>query len=500
MKAGNYKEAKSVLTQACAANTADYECEFDLAVTLMELGELHPAVIKFEDVATNTKNPRAMMYCGHCHARAGELEEARDCYRAGMSVGKNLVKWEYAWQMAYGSLISKDYEEALAKLEDARQQAEAAKIKDYRLERDLAIALHGCKKDKEALAHLNTLSELGYTPDQQLLADVKKAADSEAPKTEAKPAPETAKTEVAVAQKPPPERTEKKDPPAVEKKDPSPPTQVAQVTPPVQPAQPAPPVKEVKKDLPPDTTTKVLPPVQPVQPVQPAAQPTKDPAPVAPPKEAKVNTPATQPSVATNTQPAKRETGDANKTVPVSTKSAKRDPRPAHLKKPLPPIPTEFDDAMTAGKRAFDDGVASSSGKTEEAKQKAAESFDVAEAMFRGAWAQKPGDEKVVSAFKELARYIGAIALVKNTMVKAKVNGLVVLDASACIAPKDVLYCAWEQVDGESLSLRPEALVPNAEKKVGFRIRSPGTYKFDLAVSDGVRGGNPVTVTVEVSE
>jgi len=59
------------------------------------------------------------------------------------------------------------------------------------------------------------------------------------------------------------------------------------------------------------------------------------------------------------------------------------------------------------------------------------------------------------------------------------------------------MYCVWEQVDGEEIGLRPEQM---AQKRVAIRINRPGTYKFELAVSDGVRGGNPVTVTVEVTE
>jgi tetratricopeptide (TPR) repeat protein len=481
MKAGNYKEAKSVLTQASAANPADYECEFDLAVTLLELGDFHPAVIKFEDVSSNTQNAKAMMYCGHCHARAGELEAARDCYRAAMARGKDAVKWEYNWQMAYASLISKDWEDALSKLESARAQAQAAKIKDYRLERDLAIALHGCKRDKEALEHLNALSDLGYTPEAQLLADVKKGAEV-APNQEPKPAP----TEVAQVQpaKPDEPKVEKPVDPKpvqkpIEKKDPPAEPKVTQVTPPTPPITPATQPKEIAVTPPPVTPKNVTPPAD-----------TKT---VTPPKAQET------PKVATD--PATQSTTTEAKPIPVVSKNVKRaETRPAHPKRPLPPIPTDFDEALAAGKRAFEEGETNWKLNTKDAKIKAEQCYDEAEAMYRGAWTQKPGDEKVVAALKELAKHHGAIALVKNTYVKTKANGLVVLDCSPSIAPEETLYCAWEQSDGDPLGLRPEQLIPNAQKTVSFKIRTPGTYKFDLAVSDGVRGGNPVTVTVEVGE
>ena len=112
--------------------------------------------------------------------------------------------------------------------------------------------------------------------------------------------------------------------------------------------------------------------------------------------------------------------------------------------------------------------------------------------------AQRAGDEAVTAAFRELSRYVGAIGFVRSTYVKTRVRGLVVLDAESSIVGKDrPLYCVWEQVGGEDLGLRPENM---AQKKVGIRVTRPGVYKFELAVSDGARGGNPLTVTVEVLE
>jgi hypothetical protein len=135
---------------------------------------------------------------------------------------------------------------------------------------------------------------------------------------------------------------------------------------------------------------------------------------------------------------------------------------------------------------------------SEETKQKAQQFWDEAEAMLRGAWALKPANEDVIAAFQDLAKHAGPIALVRAAVVRAKPNGLVVLDAEPSIIVKDKpFYCVWEQVDGEDLCLRPENM---AQKKVGIRIKKVGTYKFEIAVSDGVRGGNPLSVVVEVSE
>ncbi len=442
MKAGNYKDAKQTLTDALAANPQDLKTAYDLGVALFELREFAPAVLKFEEAA-NAGDAGAMMYVGHCNARGGAMDEAREWYRRGTGTNKQ-VSWEIMWNYGSAVLGTKDYSSALSSLQTAESQANSAKVSDYRIHRDLAIALHGTQQDAEAMKHLTALQELGYTPDATLLAEVTKATGAPAKKPD-----EVVKTD------PPKTEDVKTDPPKTEPAK----TDTAKVDPPKTP-DPAP----AKVD-PPKTETK------------------PDPK-----KVAKTDPPKTDPAKATGPAPL----------PPPRDPPKKKDPRPPHPKRPLPPIPKDFEGALAAGKRAFQDALGHAALKTEDDKIKAAQSFEEAEAMYRGAWAVKPGDEALISAFRELSEYVGAIALVKNTTVQSKVRGLVILDGSASIGPKDKpLYCVWEQTGGEDLALRAEQM---ADKQVSFKIRSPGVYKFDLAVSDGVRGGNPVTVTVEVEE
>ena len=175
---------------------------------------------------------------------------------------------------------------------------------------------------------------------------------------------------------------------------------------------------------------------------------------------------------------------------------------PPRIAKPLPPVPPTFDAALRAGKDALARGRALIESDPDAAKNAALDCWDEAEAMLRGAWNLKPGDTDVTVLFEDLAKQVGVIALVKSPMLISKPNGLVVLNAEPSIVfPKEKdgrpapMYYAWEQVEGKDLSIRREDLV---NKMIGLRIKYPGTYKFELVVSDGTRGGNPVTVTVEV--
>jgi hypothetical protein len=319
----------------------------------------------------------------------------------------------------------------------------------------LAVAYHETGKNAEALKYLESLTALGYTPDPQLLANVK-ANKLPTPNTSDVVKPNVSKGVV--------------DAPKVD---------APKVTPVPEPHP------ESKDSHATETSGSSVPP-----------------------------TPSKVESTPKNALPDPRATGVTQGTKPSKSHKQDKRVRPVVPKRPLPPIPTEFSDAMSAGKKALAEGEQRLESiqkdktlapeKIEETRILAAQCFDEAEAMFRAAWAQKPSDPAVLEAFDNVAKHSGAIALAKNLYITAKVRGLIILDAEPSIAPIDKktgkpkpLYYSWEQSDGEELDLRTEEM---AYKKVKVRIPKAGIYKFDLAVSDGAKGGNPVTVTVEVVE
>jgi len=452
LKAGNFAEAKKALSDSVEINGADMDAHYNLGMALMELGDYQNASRQFEEAAQSGKNAKAIMNVGHCFSRAGNLREAGQWYRRGAAVGREQVEWEPRWQLGNNELRDKNYKEALNLLKEAEAMSSkvAAKDRDPRLYKDLAVASHEMKQPAEALKYIKVVQDLGYTADPKLVEDVRKALGTTGV------APETKKPEpapVAEIKKPEPKPV---DPPKTEVKKPEPAVAVAPAKKPDETKAPTP-------TVPPETK-----------------KPEPKPEPV----------PEKKPVVVAEVKPA----------VPPEPKKEpkKAEPKPLPPKRALPPIPTEFDGALTAGKRAIEDAAKLQAQNTEASKLEAHYKCDEAEAMLRAAWAKKPGDEQVLNEFRELSKQVGTIALVLNTQIRAKVNGLVVLDAEPSIGPKEKsLYYVWEQVDGEPLEVRPEML---AQKRVGLRIRKPGTYKFDLAVSDGSRGGNPVSVTVEVAE
>jgi tetratricopeptide (TPR) repeat protein len=488
LKAFQYAPAKDILIKAHALDPDNRDCHFDLALSLMETNAIPAAIPELEELAAKEKSVRALLNVGHCHARAGNLGEARRWYRRAADIGgDDLAYRESRWQFGNIALANKDYETAVNALTDAEKKAAAAKIKDPRLLYDLARALHGCQRDAEALQRLNALIECGYTPDPQLLAEVKRAAE--------------AGTALATAVKPP-------DPPPVARVDPPPPPPktVPQPPTPAKKAEPssdeppaalvdlakvsvAPAVAKADPPKPPPPEPKAITPVEPPK------------TPVTPPKTVPVP-PKTEPRAAPKTpEPAPKtppavplKTADLPPPPPKTTPPKPEPPR----RKTLPPVPADFAQALAAGKRAYAEGVRLAAQNTPETKAEATRHFDEAEAMLQGAWAKKPGDESVMAAFRELAAHVKVIAIPISATINAKAKGLVALDAEPSIVPKGKpIYCVWEQVAGEPLNLRPEDM---AQKKVGLKVARPGTYKFELTVSDGSFGGNPVTVTVEIAE
>ncbi len=464
LKAGQYTAAAETLKPSALANPKDENTQMALAMALFEGAEkpdgfdragTQAALDKFNDViGLNEGNAQAFMFIGHCNARLEHDQEKGMYYKKGYSLGKDKVAWEIKWALGNRYLKGSEFASAADVLVIAETAAIQAGVNDPRLLRDLAIAFHGSSKNDEAIKRVNALWELGYLPDQKLVAELKKVSPA------AVKIPDSAYAASAVA-------------PAVAQ-TPNTPATPTIVKPP----------ESVVKNVDPNTVPKPQP--------TPAATPGTDVKPVA-----NVNV----------TPPKPKTIEDLDKMAPSIVKPSPR-PNPAVQKpespkesprvaKPLPPVPATFEAALAAGKRAVARGNALLEENSERTKNEIQDCWDEAEAMLRGAWTLKPDDLEVKAQFEELAKQVGVIALVKSPVLISKPNGLVVLNAEPSIVFPEgkVMYYAWQQVDGKELNIRHEDL---DKKMVGLRIKNPGTYKFELVVSDGTRGGNPVTVVVEV--
>ena len=492
IKAGQYASAIEVLKPSVQANPKDEQAQMALGMALFESSEkpdgydraaTQAALAAFVEASRiNDQNAEAFMYAGHCCARLDKADEKSMYLQKAMRLNGAGLRWELRWVLGNRNLKEKDFSGALDNLTEAENRA--GKIQNPRLLRDLAFAFHNTKQDAEAIKRVNALWELGYTPDAQLVSELKKVSP------DGVKVPESAYANVApVAPVVPTAPAEIKPDVAVGKSDPK--SALVKEEPRSQVPTPSPE---------PAGKTDVTPPVAANKPPQSTV------------KDLDSLTPNT---IRTEERPRK---ASAHVAEPIRE-------APPHVVKPLPAIPESFDAALSAGKRALNHGLQllqesadlmkqsdDESKQNDDASRQRAEAYrlkadtlkndaldcwDEAESMFRGAWDQKPEDPAVKAQFKELAKQVGVIALVKSSTVTCKPNGLVVLSAEpSIIYPEDKkMYWVWQQIDGKALDLRREQL---DKQMVGLRIKVPGVYKFELVVSDGSRGGNPVSVTVEV--
>ena len=521
MKAGKYAAAVETFKRANQAQPNE-EVQVQQGIAMLYAAEkadgynrtgTFDALTLFEEIlAKNPKNVTAIMYYGHAQARMENMQQAVQIYREGAKLGGDAVRWESMWQLGNKSNKGKDYEMAITMLKDAEETANKAKVKDVRLERDFAVAYHGAKRDDEALKRANNVLALGYALDPQLAAELKLsnvtpvvpiAPVAAIPITRAEPKESDVKPVASKANDSGKSDMEKRfdalangsgHVAAADKIK----TEAVPVPAPVLPvlplepktsiakiAQPIPPVP-IESELPKHTDVASVPPVTPE--IKKVPEPVK---------------PAAVKTVAQLEEEARKIMGGASGAAAAKpVKPLQLDIKPARKLNKLPPVPEQYDAAMSAALRALDRGVKLAGQKDEALKTQVQDAWDEAEAMLRGAWNTKPAnkDAEVLEQFTALSTHVGAIALVSSQNVSAKKNGLVILNAepSSLIFPKDKqLFYAWEQIEGPELDLRRENLT---SKKLGLRIKDPGVYKFELVVSDGVRGGNPVTVTVEVRD
>ena len=504
IKAGQYSAAVNALKPLAQANPKDVPTQMALGIALFEGAEkpdsydragTQAALSVFNDIVqSNEQNAQAFMYAGHCNGRLDHDQEKMQYFRKGISLAKAKVGWEIRWYMGNRNLKEKDFANAASLL----LEAEAALLpgtKEPRLLRDLAYAFHGAKQDDEAIKRVNALWELGYTPDANLVAELKKVSPNavkvpdNAVAQNAPAIPAVADTRLDV---PTPGGRDTTNTPIDRSR--------IVATAPALPAIPDVPnpaqTAQNKLPLPTENAIKSAPQV------------------------AVPNTPAAVTPGAKSIEPRKQSTvSDLDNmtpsTIPTTERTRKnstsRDVLKERPKKELPRVPESFEAALDTGKRALANGHRVMLKIEEEAKKgdddsklriealrnEASDAWDEAEAMLRGAWEMKPDDLGVKAQFEELAKQVGVVALVKSPLLISKPNGLVVLNAEPSIVYPEgkTMYYAWQQVDGKELSLRREDL---DKKTVGLRIKIPGTYKFELVVSDGSRGGNPVSVIVEV--
>lgn len=541
MKAGKYAAAVETFKRANQAKPNE-DAQVQQGIAMLYAAEktdgydrsgTFDAVTLFEEIlAHNPKNVTAIMYYGHAQARLENMQQAVQIYREGSKLGGDAVRWESMWQLGNKSNKGKDYEMALTMLKDAEETANKAKVKDVRLERDFAVAYHGAKRDDEAIKRANNVLALGYALDPQLAAELKLSnatpgvqavvvapgapgvAVVAIPNKSVEPKVAVVKPVAAVAVQANPtsvvpavtpkanesgksdmekrfdELANGKSNVAAADKIKTEAVPVVPKTPTAKEALPIPPVP-IEAELPKRAG------IAPVTPevVKPEVKKVPEPVKAAPTK-----------TVAELEEEAKKLMGGASASAaakPAKTGSAlPLDVKPARVPKKLPPVPEKYEDAMSAAKRALDRGMKLAGQKDEALKTQVQDAWDEAEAMLRGAWNVKASDKEkeVLEQFTALSKHVGAIALVSSLSVSAKKNGLVILNAepSSLIFPEGKqLFYAWEQVEGPELDLRRENLT---SKKLGLKIKDPGVYKFELVVSDGVRGGNPVTVTVEVRD
>ncbi|HLX63318.1 MAG TPA: hypothetical protein VKX17_18750 [Planctomycetota bacterium] len=522
MKQGDNAAAVAILTKALKAKPNDEALTLNLGIALFESGTTADdfdraattaALDRFTEVIqVNDQNVAALMYAGHCNMRLDRAQQARAFYMQGYSLGKEKVGWESKWQLGEKYLVkAKDYDGAVQQLLAAEKDAEGAGVKDARLLRDLAASFHGLKKDDEAVKRINALVELGYTPDVKLVAELQKGPHAAAlklpgaaPKPEAPVAVKDTKNEVNTTAFIPP----------------APGTDDVKKVQPAKVVDAAP--KANEKSVPTTTTDTPKTDVSPIKTgsaIKEVANATQSAAAnltgqqTPPAKKEEVKT-VERPKTPRPTMTVKDLENDNSEKVTPAVRppqvagqaAAPKEPLrdPVQKVKVMPPVPAKFEDALAAGKIALEKGnllvTAAATPEAKDAAKKAAQDYwDEAELMFRGALALKPDDAEVRTQFEELAKQVGVIALVKDSYLTSKPKGLVVLNAEpSIIIPKEKpMWYAWEQVEGKDLGLRREEM---DKKMVGLKIRIPGVYKFELTVSDGSRGGNPVTVTVEVRE
>ena len=307
------------------------------------------------------------MYVSHCStpAAARWTKKRAAGTAAGRASARIEVSWEIMWNYDAAVLGTKDFQSALSSLQTAESQANTAKVNDYRLHRDLAIALHGTQQDADAMKHLTGPSGTRLHARPDLAGRRFKATGKPAPATPSAPATEPAKT----------------DPPK---------TDVAKTD--------LPKIEPAKVDVPADLR-KVDPPRR-----RSAAAKTPDPEPakVDPPRKWIPRRSREDRSAQSDRRCAQGHRAD--------TSAAAQCPSRKKTRAAVPQEAAASDSQrLRRGRSRQTARLPGCTGpRRAEDRRRQDQSRAVVrrsrKAMYRGAWAIKPGDEALIGAFRELLR------------------------------------------------------------------------------------------------
>jgi tetratricopeptide (TPR) repeat protein len=177
---GDYRLAYGQFLNAADKDPTVPDYKNNLGLSLLEMGRYFDAMEYFnETIGIDSDLPQPYMNIGRCYSRMERTIEAQNFYKQALEKDKDGRMWDLPW------MIGKEYmhraEWAMAKeyLDQAITKMGKKGVRDPRVYNDLAITHYGLDQYHSAWRDLMDIRTLGYEPNPEFMARVKKTLQNE---------------------------------------------------------------------------------------------------------------------------------------------------------------------------------------------------------------------------------------------------------------------------------------------------------------------------------
>ena len=180
LKRGAYREAQQQFLNAVDKDPTIPDYKNNLGLSLLEQGRYLDSMEYFNEASHDDADlPQPYMNIGRCYSRMDRGIEAQTWYKKALDKDKDGRMWDLPW------MIGKEYihraEWAMAKeyLDQAVNRMSKKGVRDPRVYNDLAITHFGLDQFHSAWRDLMDVRTLGFEPNPEFLARVKKSLADE---------------------------------------------------------------------------------------------------------------------------------------------------------------------------------------------------------------------------------------------------------------------------------------------------------------------------------
>ena len=180
LKTGAYRAAQQQFLSAVDKDPTIPDYKNNLGLSLLEQGRYLDSMEYFNEASHDDADlPQPYMNIGRCYSRMDRGIEAQTWYKKALAKDKDGRMWDLPWMIGKEYMHRSEWSMAKEYLDQAVNRMSKKGVRDPRVYNDLAITHFGLDQFHSAWRDLMDVRTLGFEPNPEFLARVKKSLADE---------------------------------------------------------------------------------------------------------------------------------------------------------------------------------------------------------------------------------------------------------------------------------------------------------------------------------